>query len=121
MTSSARLDPTVISELIDLGPETGLQLVQDLVEIFNAEVPSRITAMRGGLEQHNLQDIARAAHAMRGGAGNLGAFGIGELCSVIESHATAGEAEPIGPLIDEMERELVLVQEALAVRLAGLK
>lgn len=120
MTSPARLDPTVINELIDLGPETGRQLVQDLVELFNAEAPIRIAAMRGGLQAHDLKEIGQAAHAMRGGAGNLGAVGIGSLCASIEMAAKSGNVMKIGPMIDEVEQELALVQEALAARIAGM-
>ena len=121
MTSSARLDPTVINELIDLGPETGLQLVQDLVELFNAEAPTRIAAMRGGLQQQDFKEIGQAAHAMRGGAGNLGAVGIAMLCSTIEIEARAGNRAAIGPLIEQVEGELILVQAALHERVRKLQ
>lgn len=120
MTPAARIDSTVIDELIDLGPDTGLQLVQDLVELFNAEAPNRIATMRDALTQRAFTEIANAAHAMRGGAGNLGAYGIGELCTRIEAEAKAGNSAAITPLINDVEQELALVQQGLAQRIAGM-
>lgn len=121
MIPEPRIDPTVINELIDLGPETGLQLVKDLLQLFSGEAPLRLGAMRDGLRQHDFKELASAAHAMRGGAGNLGALRVGVLCSRIEVEAKTGNVGAIGPLIDEVEAELAYVQRELAERLARMQ
>lgn len=121
MTAESRIDPTVINELIDLGPETGLQLVKDLVELFNGEAPLRLGAMRDGVSSGDSSAIAQAAHAMRGGAGNLGALAVAQLCSDIEHAAKNGDLPSVGPMLDQLERELEFVQQALAARLAAMQ
>lgn len=121
MTPEPRIDPTVIDELIDLGPETGVQLVRDLIELFSAEAPSRVAAMRHGLQHRDLKEVSHAAHAMRGGAGNLGAVGIGALCSRVEVEARTDNIEAMQELVDQIEAELAAVQRALEQRLAAME
>ena len=120
MTADSRIDPTVINELIDLGPETGLQLVKDLVDIFSSEAPLRLAAMREGFTSHDVNAVAMAAHAMRGGAGNLGALAVGALCTQIEQVARTGELDDVGSMIAELEQELAFVRDALGERLAAM-
>ncbi|HWA16880.1 MAG TPA: Hpt domain-containing protein [Gemmatimonadales bacterium] len=121
MTAETRIDPTVINELIDLGPDTGLQLVKDLVELFNGEAPLRLGAMREGLATGNSTAIAHAAHAMRGGAGNLGAVAVGGLCTRIEQAARDGDLLAVRPMLDQLDQELEFVHGALAERLAAME
>jgi two-component system, sensor histidine kinase and response regulator len=120
MTAQARIDPTVINELIDLGPETGLQLVRDLVEIFSSEAPARLDAMREGFAAGDPDAVSQAAHAMRGGAGNLGALAVAALCTRIEQAARAGRLEEMGSMITALEQELAFVGNALNKRLAAM-
>ena len=120
MTAEPRIDPTVINELIDLGPETGLQLVKDLVEIFSSEAPLRLAAMREGFTSRDFNAVGQAAHAMRGGAGNLGAVAVGALCTRIELAAKAGAVDEMAPMLAELEQELAFVGDALSERLAAM-
>jgi HPt (histidine-containing phosphotransfer) domain-containing protein len=120
MTAESRLDPTIITELIDLGPETGRELVKDLVDLFRAEAPARLTTMRESLAAQDHDGIARAAHAMRGGAGNLGAVGVAQLSIQIEQAAIGGDLLAVSPLLDQLAGELDFVQQALTERLAAM-
>jgi HPt (histidine-containing phosphotransfer) domain-containing protein len=121
MTAEVRIDPTVINELIDLGPETGLQLVRDLVEIFSSEAPQRLEAMREGCATGDFDAVSQAAHAMRGGAGNLGALAVATLCTRLELAARGGEVKSLAPMISELEGELAFVRDALGERLAAME
>jgi HPt (histidine-containing phosphotransfer) domain-containing protein len=121
MTAEPRIDPTVINELIDLGPETGVQLVKDLVELFSSEAPLRLGAMREGLAAQDANAIAQAAHAMRGGAGNLGAVAVGQLCTRIEHAARNGDLATLAPLLDRLDSELDYVHQSLTERLAAMQ
>jgi HPt (histidine-containing phosphotransfer) domain-containing protein len=121
MTSESRIDPSVINELIDLGPETGLQLVKDLLELFSAETPLRIAAMRDGIRRGDFNEVAQAAHAMRGGAGNLGAVSVGALCTRIEQEAKGENGGGLSTLVDHLEAELDFMQAHLTERLAGME
>ena len=112
------LDHSYLNELIALGPVEGLVLVRDLIEIFFAEVPARMDQMRRGLMECDCGRVLRAAHAMRGGAGNLGAVGLASLCDQVEQQAGREEPTGLGLLLDAMEVELIRVDHALAQRLA---
>jgi HPt (histidine-containing phosphotransfer) domain-containing protein len=114
-------DPSVINDLIDLGPDTGVQLVKDLIELFYAEAPMRVDAMRSGIRGQNPDGIAYAAHAMRGGAGNLGAIRIASLCTELEAAAKSGDLSAAPALVDQIELELERVGAALQRRVASLQ
>lgn len=121
MTADPRIDPTVITELIDLGPETGLQLVKDLVGLFNIEAPMRLGAMQDGIAAGDRTAVAQAAHAMRGASGNLGAVAVVRLSTQIEQAAKAGDLLEARALLDQMIEELEFVHTALAERIAAME
>ena len=121
MMTESGFDPSVINDLIDLGPDTGVQLVKDLIELFYAEAPMRLDAMRTGIRSQNPEGVAYAAHAMRGGAGNLGALRIGALCAEIEALARSGDLSAAPSLVDQIELELDQVSAILQRRVAELR
>lgn len=121
MTDEPRIDPTVISDLIDLGPETGRELVQELVDLFSREAPARLAVMRESLAAQDRGAIARSAHAIRGSAGNLGAIRVGRLSTEIEQAATHGDLRTISPLLEQLSHELDYVQRSLTERLAAMQ
>lgn len=121
MMTESGFDPSVINDLIDLGPDTGVQLVKDLIELFYAEAPMRLALMRSSLQQPNPDGVAYAAHAMRGGAGNLGAVRISEFCTTLENRAREGDLAGLPALVDQIEVELKRVGHLLHQRLAALE
>ncbi len=115
-----RFDPSVIGELIELGPDTGALLVRDLIALFYTEAPLRLDAMRSAIRHGNPAGISYAAHAMRGGAGNLGAVGIAELCIELETQAKGDDLTAAPAVVDQIELELVQVGRLLERRMAEL-
>ncbi len=91
------------------------ELLNELIDVFVAEVPAQLTTLRGALERSDLADIADAAHAVKGMAGHFGAEDVTALALKLEQSARAAKsadyarlvdalAEAVGRLIEDLSR-----------------
>ncbi len=80
------LDPVTLAELRELSRTTGTNVMRQLVEVFLAELPERVSALASALKAGDMVALARAAHAMRSAAG-FGAIRYADLCAAVETHA----------------------------------
>jgi HPt (histidine-containing phosphotransfer) domain-containing protein len=101
--SGSGFDSTLIEELIEVDPSTGVALVRELIGIFFSEAPARLDRMRCGLAQGDAQAVLHAAHAMKGGANNLGAVRVGALCGEVEARGRRGDLTGVDRLVDAIE------------------
>ena len=80
-------------------------------------------AMREGVAQADPGRLARAAHAMKGGGGNLGAVRLAGYCEQLErlgrKGSTEGAAALVTQVIAEVGRLRAVFSQRLAVELAG--
>ena len=74
----------------------------ELMSIFLADVPSRIAAIQDALATRDVDLLAEAAHALKSGAGNVGATRLYELCDQLEN---AGDLNAAGELVRQVETE----------------
>ena len=49
------------------------ELLLELIDVFLEDAPQRIQAVRRALEAHDAEALYKAAHALKGSAGNFGA------------------------------------------------
>ena len=84
------LDIDVLDELLDILGEEDLRSITDS---FVDQLGHQLTALATQSEQADLAEIARIAHSLKGGAGNLGALALSEAAAALERHARAGEAD----------------------------
>ena len=87
-----------------LGPaEAGAPYIdrQELIEIFLADAPMHINAIRDAIRAEDAARVAEAAHALKSGAGNVGAMRIYELCEQLEENDLAAAAK----IFDQLETE----------------
>lgn len=111
--SVADLDATILKELVDLGPVEGMELVRDLVKIFFEEAPGRMSRLRMALSEMDSNKVAQAAHALRGGAGGLGAVGLASICATIERQARAGDLTGLDSAISGIGNGLPKLEERI--------
>jgi len=74
----------------------------ELMSIFLADVPSRIAAIRDALAARYVDLLAEAAHALKSGAGNVGAMRLYALCDQLEN---AGDLNAAAELVRQVETE----------------
>ena len=96
------------------------ELLVELVQLFQEEAPQLIAAMRSALLQGDFQELKRAAHSMKGAAGNFSAQETASAASRLKTDAKNGNAESakaslavLEAVVQSLIEELVeLCQEA---------
>jgi HPt (histidine-containing phosphotransfer) domain-containing protein len=97
------VDLTVMSGYERLQADGEPDLIVELIDLYLAGVPLRMTKMRDALRQRNWLQVKREAHNLRGSSGNLGAVGMAAICEEMER--TVSEHNPeTETFMDRLER-----------------
>lgn len=105
-------DPRQIQSLLDLGAEPGL--VQELVDLLEADVPARLATLDQALAEGDAPRVLEEAHHLKGSLGNMGLQRFAELARRVEEGARMGRLPEAAPLVAAMP-------EAYREGLAALK
>jgi len=114
------IDISILRDILELSEDGGPELLRELIGIFFEEAPARLDHLRGGTVDHDPARVARAAHAMKGGASNIGAARLAAFCAQLEKLGRAGSLEGAAGVVGEIEVELARARAALERRIAGL-
>lgn len=104
MTPADLLDDATLQNLVDLD-DGGYGLVSEMLEIFRDDTPRRIQDILAAVAQGSTEGLSQAGHALKGGAGALGARAMRTLAAELEALGRDGS---------------VAVAPDLAARLEGL-
>jgi HPt (histidine-containing phosphotransfer) domain-containing protein len=83
------LDPEAIANLRAVNPDDGGEFLRELIDIFLADTPDRIAEIEKALGAGETEVVARAAHSIKGSAGNFGAVELASLARGIEQQGNA--------------------------------
>ncbi|HQZ40945.1 MAG TPA: Hpt domain-containing protein [Vicinamibacterales bacterium] len=112
------LDPNVLAMLRRLSPPGGPDVLLDVLRLFQADLPARVTALDTALEAGDIGLVERTAHAIKGSAGNIGARTLYAECKRLEDAARAGQLQQVRAttvaLKHEAERVRVAIRELMA-------
>jgi CheY-like chemotaxis protein len=89
------------------------QLLSELIEIYLSESPSLLAAAQRALQEKNGQDLARAAHTIKGSAGNFLARATLETAGRLEAFAEQGDFSRAREAMSALEREMERLGRAL--------
>ncbi|MGB9488207.1 MAG: response regulator, partial [Terriglobia bacterium] len=89
------------------------QLLSELIEIYLSESPSLLAAAQRALQEKNGQDLARAAHTIKGSAGNFVARATLETAERLEAFAEQGDFSRAQEAMGALEREMARLDRAL--------
>ena len=78
------LDRTVIDMLRQLTPPGEPDVLVEVLTLFLNEFPSRLDKLRNAQASGDIQEVQRAAHSMKGSAGNIGARALFDACRHVE-------------------------------------
>lgn len=92
MTPSDLLDLTTLQNLVDLD-DGGFGLVTEMIGIFRTDTPRRIQDILQAIETGDAEALSRAGHALKGGAGALGARALRLLAAELEYLGRDGSCE----------------------------
>ncbi len=90
----------VIEELLSLSDDGDPELLLDLIQMFLDDAPDRIASIGTALQSKDFEGIERAAHSLKGSAGNLGAVLLQGDCETMQNagrHKVMAEAAECYP------------------------
>ncbi|MBI4860753.1 MAG: Hpt domain-containing protein [Candidatus Riflebacteria bacterium] len=117
MADEDTIDPEAMAGLEALG---GLELVRNMIDLFGANTPARLAAVKAGLESDDRQEARRAAHSMKSTAASMGARRLAALAAQVEALLAAPGATPdLTRAVGELEREADRVAARLGEIRAG--
>lgn len=110
MTSADLLDLTTLQNLVDLD-DGGFGLLAEMTAIFRDDTPRRLRDIRMALEDGDAEALSRSAHALKGGAGAIGARVLRAQAADLEALGRGGSAEAPEGTAETLE---TVFREALA-------
>ncbi|NTW85043.1 MAG: Hpt domain-containing protein [Holophagaceae bacterium] len=120
MSPSDLLDLTTLQNLVELD-DGGHTLLEEMLEIFRDDTPRRIQDIVTAATKGDAEDLSRAAHALKGGAGALGAKTLRYLAADLEALGRDGSADAGQDLAARLETCFQASVEALQAYLVELK
>ena len=106
------LDHQVLSELKTLGTD----VVAEIVELFVADVPSRLGKLQQAIGAGSCDGILREVHGLKGSALGVGASRLAMLCAAIEHDARDGHFDQAAARSSDLEGEFAQVRRAIKDR-----
>ncbi len=113
--AAAPLDPAAVAALQEaLG-----DAAQAVFDAFAEDAPRRWEAIAEAAGRGDAEGLRRAAHALKGAAGNVGALVLAGICRELEGRGREGWLEGLDALLARGEAELQQVLEALPRTVPG--
>lgn len=113
------LEEAVLAGLRKLQGEGDPDIIRELAEIFLEDAPARIAEIRASLESGDAGGVERAAHTLKGGAGNMGASRMSRLAAGLQEAGHGGDLSEVPGLLRDLEAELDRVRGALEEELSA--
>jgi HPt (histidine-containing phosphotransfer) domain-containing protein len=113
MAPPAVLDASVIDALRQLTPPGEPDILAEVFTLFLEEAPPRIERMRNAAAGGDIKEVHRAAHSLKGSAGNIGARAMYDVCSVIDERGKAGDLAGAAALVDAVQAEFDKVESEI--------
>jgi HPt (histidine-containing phosphotransfer) domain-containing protein len=113
------LDPAVLDTLRKLTPPGEPDVLGEVLKLFLDEVPPRIERLRNAWAAGNIQEVHRAAHSLKGSAGNIGARRLHAVCSKLDEIGKSQDLTSAAPLVGELGLEFDKVETEIRRLLAA--
>jgi CheY-like chemotaxis protein/HPt (histidine-containing phosphotransfer) domain-containing protein len=108
-------DPIDRTRLESLRPyDADGSLVREATGAFGRDGPRYLAAMYAALSASSGADLASAAHALKGAAGNVGARALAAACGAVETFARTEELPRARAAVSRCDRDLDIAVRALA-------
>ncbi len=93
--------------------DEALSMTREVVGLFIADAPRRLDAIGQAIAAGDAEELSRAAHALKGAAGNIGAVAIQAVCATLEADAKTGLGGDMGARMTQLHRLLDETRSAL--------
>ncbi|MEM7203813.1 MAG: Hpt domain-containing protein [Planctomycetota bacterium] len=89
------IDMAVVEELLALSEEGDPELLVDLIQMYLQDGPHKLAEITDGLANQDYDRVERAAHSLKGAAGNLGAIMVQQDCETLQVASRHHELETV--------------------------
>ncbi len=110
MSHSPALDPEAIAALKAVSPDDGGAFLNELLDIFLSDTPLRLAEIKESLARGDAPTLTRAAHSIKGAAGNFGARRLAAAAYQVEQQGKAANLAGIPTLLPALESEFAAVK-----------
>ena len=114
----AVLDESCLADLKTLEDVSDFSLQQN-INLFLADVPGRIEAMRQAYQRQHGPDLMLEAHTLVGSCRDMGVLRMGAVCRQLEDCAKLNSFSQVAALLDEVHRESNSAKRALEAYLTS--
>ena len=90
------------------------QLLSEVIDLFLVDATARMTEIRDAVAQRDAKRLQIAAHALKGGAGCLGAAATATAALRLEEIGNNGNLAESGAALDKLNLELRRLTEAIS-------
>jgi len=108
------LDPESVQELQRIGAETGGGWVDKVLEMYAGSAALLVSTIVAAIDSNDADGAAMTAHSLKSSSANVGALAFSSLCESIEQLAEDRRLVEARRLVDELQRQHVLVDAAIA-------
>jgi HPt (histidine-containing phosphotransfer) domain-containing protein len=105
MTVLPALDPVVLENLRQLTPPGEPDVLNEVLQLFLDDVPARIERLRAAWQGGDAVAVQRAAHSLKGSAGNIGATDLLGVCRQLDELGRAGDLSGAAALVAALDSE----------------
>ncbi|HLL41163.1 MAG TPA: Hpt domain-containing protein, partial [Rubrobacteraceae bacterium] len=111
------LDQRVLASLRELQQEGEPDILNELIELFLADVPSQLVVLKDTLEAGDAHSVERIAHTLKGSSANMGAARMTTICSELQDVGASGDPSRAPELLERLEEEFGHVHRALEAKI----
>ncbi|HEV7683432.1 MAG TPA: Hpt domain-containing protein [Pyrinomonadaceae bacterium] len=105
------IDISVLTSFAESQGDEESDLVVELIDLYLTDSSRRLADMRQGLATADESLLARAAHALRGSSGTLGAWQVAESCEEMERLAFEFAFAEVALVLERLAWELTSVRQ----------
>ena len=107
------LDEAALQRLRDLDPDGRNHLLERVLRAFETSVLRLGAQLVEARENNDMQAIRHAVHTLKSSSASIGALRLSRLCAEIEAAVRREAFSGLPPLLDDVDRELVVVLQAV--------
>lgn len=108
---NGQIDMSVVQELLDLSDDGDPELLIDLIQMFLEDGPSRVQSILEGLAEGDLEKVERAAHSLKGSAGNLGARKVQDIAEQLQVSSRQGDADVVKGQVESLPQAFAAAEQ----------
>jgi two-component system sensor histidine kinase/response regulator len=112
------LDAAVLESLRQLNQAGQPDIVREVLTVFLADAPIRVAAIDDAIRAGEGQSLQRAAHALKGASGSIGAVALQTCCRELEEIGKAGALDGAPELGRRIQEEFARVRAEIGEILA---